>query len=168
VSKFLNTFGNRRLAVAICDRCRRKVAHDALRREPDTRMRVCDGCYDERDPHRYAKGRRDRPRLPWVRPEEPLVVPPPSATIYTLTFEAGSLALTGHDLALTAVVPEPDTALEAGVLVLTGYPVILRYSGALQAAAGSFALTGHPVLLTYIPVETESGAFSSGFSDGFA
>lgn len=71
---FLDTRGLKRVAVAICDRCKKKVPWVDLRPDGDNPgLMVCSAeCSDEYDPYKYAARQPEDISLPYVRPEEPL------------------------------------------------------------------------------------------------
>jgi hypothetical protein len=71
---FLDTRGKSNLAIAICDRCRRKVPHADITADPDTNLMVCADadCVDEPDPWRLPPRRPDRIALAFVRSERSL------------------------------------------------------------------------------------------------
>ena len=68
---WLDTLGNNVLSVAICDRCKRKVAYSDFR--PDGNIpaiRVCgDGCSDEFDPYRLAPRPTEKVSIRFPRPD---------------------------------------------------------------------------------------------------
>lgn len=71
--RYLNTRGNSHLSIAVCDRCRLKVAYDDL--SPDGNspgLRVCSACNDQLDPYRLPARRTEDVTLPNPRPDEPL------------------------------------------------------------------------------------------------
>lgn len=58
---------------AICDRCGFEYKSHQLRHEW-TGLMVCygggtTGCYEERHPQDFVRGRRDKQSVPWSRPE---------------------------------------------------------------------------------------------------
>ena len=71
MSLWLNTRGNTVLSIAICDRCKRKVAYSDIR--PDGNIpgiRVCgDGCSDQFDPYRLPARQSERISLRFPRPD---------------------------------------------------------------------------------------------------
>lgn len=71
MSLFLDTLGNSVLSVAICDRCKRKVAYTDIR--PDGNIpgiRVCgDGCSDQFDPYRLPARQSEKISLRFPRPD---------------------------------------------------------------------------------------------------
>lgn len=74
---YLNTLGRSRLAVAICDRCRKKFPIDALGPDPNVPgLRVCAADRDQYDPHRLAPRRADKIALPFVRKGESVATNP--------------------------------------------------------------------------------------------
>ena len=68
---WLDTLGNTVLSVAICDRCKRKVAYSDIR--PDGNIpaiRVCgDGCSDQFDPYRLPARQSEKISLRFPRPD---------------------------------------------------------------------------------------------------
>jgi hypothetical protein len=71
--KFINTLGNAVVAVAICDRCKFKLAYGEL--SPDRNnpgMRVCAKCNDEKDPYALPPRQTEKIALRYPRPEEDL------------------------------------------------------------------------------------------------
>ncbi len=55
----------------ICDRCGLKMKASETRREW-TGLIVCtDGCWEARHPQEKVRGKRDRQRVPFPRPESP-------------------------------------------------------------------------------------------------
>lgn len=80
MSRFLDTRGRNVVAIALCQRCQRKMAHEDLQVEADTRLRVCAACIDEPDPYSLPARRPDRIALSFVLPEQPLTFSPPDDT----------------------------------------------------------------------------------------
>ena len=67
--KFLPPRRGATLAIAICDRCQRKVYHDDLRPDGNSPgLRVCVACWDVKDPWRLPARRPDRITLRHPRP----------------------------------------------------------------------------------------------------
>lgn len=68
---FLNTLGNSVLSIAICDRCKRKIAYSDIR--PDGNIpaiRVCgDGCSDQFDPYRLPARQSEKISIRFPRPD---------------------------------------------------------------------------------------------------
>lgn len=68
---WLDTLGNNTLSIAICDRCKRKIAYSDIR--PDGNIpaiRVCgDGCSDEFDPYRLAARPTEKVSIRFPRPD---------------------------------------------------------------------------------------------------
>jgi hypothetical protein len=68
---WLDTLGNNTLSIAICDRCKRKIAYSDIR--PDGNIpaiRVCgDGCSDEFDPYRLAPRPTEKVSIRFPRPD---------------------------------------------------------------------------------------------------
>lgn len=70
---FINTIGNRTLAVGICDRCKKKHAYDDLKPDRDNPgMRVCEKCNDAPDPYKQPPRQPETITLRYPRPEEDL------------------------------------------------------------------------------------------------
>jgi hypothetical protein len=82
-----------------------------------------------------------------------------SGAPYTLTAEAGSFALTGQAVALTAA---RKITAEAGSFALAGQAVNLRAARVITAGAGTFALTGQDVALIYTPAGAYTLAAGAG------
>lgn len=72
MARFLNTIGKANLAIAVCARCNFKVANADLRRDPDSRMMVCEGCIDAPDPWQLPARIPDRIALPFVQADAPI------------------------------------------------------------------------------------------------
>lgn len=66
---FLNTAGNRYLAIGYCSRCQRKFPLGELVKDPDTGLRVCVEDRDEPDPWRKAWRGPDSTVLPFIAPD---------------------------------------------------------------------------------------------------
>ena len=74
---FLDTTGNARLAIAICDRCRRKFPIGELMSDPNSPgLKVCAADRDQLDPYRLPPRKADSITLPFVRPDEPIPTNP--------------------------------------------------------------------------------------------
>lgn len=54
---------------AICDRCGFKYKHYDLRKEW-TGLQVCKKCFEPQQPQDFVRGRLDRQRVPWARPDD--------------------------------------------------------------------------------------------------
>lgn len=70
---YLNTAGRTTRSIAVCDRCKMKVAYDDLiadRNAPG--LRVCVGCSDNLDPWRLPARLAENITLRFPRPDEPL------------------------------------------------------------------------------------------------
>ncbi len=69
--RFLDTLGNNVLSIALCDRCKRKIAYSDIR--PDGNIpgiRVCgDGCSDEFDPYRLPARQSEKISIRFPRPD---------------------------------------------------------------------------------------------------
>ncbi len=74
--RYLDTRGNTSVAIAVCDRCKRKRAIVDLKSDEDSPgLQVCrEGyeCCDHRDPYRLAPRRSEDISLRRPRPDEPL------------------------------------------------------------------------------------------------
>lgn len=53
---------------ALCQRCAREVKNYELRKEW-TGLRVCNRCFETRNPQDHVKGRADRQAPTWVSPD---------------------------------------------------------------------------------------------------
>lgn len=74
---FINPLGNPTFGVGICDRCKFKFPLHELHPDRNTPgLKVCDADNDEFDPYRLPSPGSDHINLPFVRPDEPLVIPP--------------------------------------------------------------------------------------------
>lgn len=63
-----------RLSKAICDRCNFKFDYQALRADGNTpALRVCNNCWDMKDPYRLPPIPNDAISLKFPRPDTPLV-----------------------------------------------------------------------------------------------
>lgn len=70
---FLNTTGNPTLAIAICDRCRRKFPAGELQPDPNSPgLMVCTADRDQFDPYRLPARQTENITLRFVRPDEAL------------------------------------------------------------------------------------------------
>lgn len=68
---FINTLGNRTLAVAICDRCGFKFPYDELKPDKDNpSLRVCEKDRDEVDPYKLTPRQPEVITLRYPRPEK--------------------------------------------------------------------------------------------------
>lgn len=58
-------------AIAICDRCKKKVYYDDLMADGNSPgLRVCVDCRDVKDPYRYAARKTENISLRYPRPDE--------------------------------------------------------------------------------------------------
>lgn len=73
--RYLNTTGRDSLAIAVCGRCKLKVAYDDLRQDPNTKNWYCEKCVDLYDPYRLPPRRTEKISLHHPRPDEPLEMP---------------------------------------------------------------------------------------------
>lgn len=63
-------------AIAICDRCRFKMEYHKLRPDGNTPgLRVCEKCWDEKDPYRLPARKTENFNLKYPRPEVNPVTP---------------------------------------------------------------------------------------------
>ncbi len=70
---FLDTRGNASLAVAICDRCKRKFPIGQLMSDPNSPgRRVCAADRDQFDPYRLSARQAEDITVRFPRPDEPL------------------------------------------------------------------------------------------------
>lgn len=77
MSYYLDTRGKSMIAIAICDRCRRKFSITELMSDPNSPgLRVCRADLDQLDPYRLPARQPDQITLPFVRPDAPLVSNP--------------------------------------------------------------------------------------------
>ena len=63
-------------AIAVCDRCKRKVPYSELRPDGNSPgLRVCSdpGCWDNKDPYRYPARKTENISLRYPRPDEELL-----------------------------------------------------------------------------------------------
>jgi hypothetical protein len=83
--RFLDTRNEPNLGVYICQRCQTKRRYSQLREDGNiNKFYVClpeisPGCWDQYDPLRLPAPPPDDLRLPFVRPDVPLTVPPADA-----------------------------------------------------------------------------------------
>lgn len=73
--RYINTVGRSSLAIAICGRCKLKVAYDDLEQDSDTNDWYCKDCIDLPDPYRLPPRRTENISLRHPRPDEPLEMP---------------------------------------------------------------------------------------------
>lgn len=74
--KFLDTRGETTLAIAVCDRCNRKVFYSELRSDPNfPGMRVCRDDVDDLDPWRLAARETEVVTLRHPRPDVSVALP---------------------------------------------------------------------------------------------
>ena len=69
--RFLDTFGNTTLSIAICDRCKMKRAYSDIRSDGNIpAIRVCgNGCSDDFDPYRLPARQPEKISLRFPRPD---------------------------------------------------------------------------------------------------
>lgn len=74
MSRYLDTTGQPSVAIAVCDRCKMKVALSSLTADRNSPgLRVCfPECNDEKDPYRLPAPKPDKISLRYPRPDEPL------------------------------------------------------------------------------------------------
>ena len=70
---YLDTTGRATRSIAICDRCRMKVAYDDLQADRNfPGLRVCAPCTDQLDPWRLPARMSEQITLRFPRPDEPV------------------------------------------------------------------------------------------------
>jgi len=69
--RFINTFGNNILSVAICDRCKFKRPYDEIVQDQNIpALRVCiHGCVDSLDPYRLPARQPEKITIRFPRPD---------------------------------------------------------------------------------------------------
>ncbi len=73
MSIYLDTRGRSSIAIAICDRCKRKFSITELMSDPNSPgLRVCREDVDDLDPYRLPSRQPDNITLQFVRPDAPL------------------------------------------------------------------------------------------------
>jgi hypothetical protein len=73
MSIYLDTRGKSSIAIAICDRCKRKFSITELMSDPNSPgLRVCREDVDNLDPYRLPQRQPDQITLAFVRPDAPL------------------------------------------------------------------------------------------------
>ena len=73
---YLDTSDQASRSVAVCDRCRLKVAYNALVADKNAPgLRVCDQCCDALDPWRLPMRASENITLRFPRPDEPIELP---------------------------------------------------------------------------------------------
>lgn len=71
--RYLNTRGNRTLAIGICGRCSIKMPLDQLLPDPNSPgLLVCEKDRDQYDPYRLPARQPDNIVLPFTRPDTPI------------------------------------------------------------------------------------------------
>lgn len=74
--RFLDPRGQPTYGIGICARCSRKMFLAELMPDPNAPgLMVCEKDRDELDPYRLPPREPDNLVLPFVRPDEPLVIP---------------------------------------------------------------------------------------------
>jgi len=99
MSLYINTAGRSSRSVAVCDRCRMKLAYDDL--APDKNipgLRVCAPCSDQFDPWRLPARMSEQITLRFPRPDAPLTG---IATSETTTTAVAGEAIAGEAVAGT-------------------------------------------------------------------
>lgn len=77
--KFLNTMGNAKLSIAVCDRCNTKVPYAELTADRDKPgLRVCVKCNDEKDPWKLPPIQTEDISLRHPRPDADISTYDPS------------------------------------------------------------------------------------------
>lgn len=70
--KYIQT-GPQNLAIAVCDRCHMKMPYTALRPDGNSPgLRVCQECWDKKDPYRLPARQTENISLRYPRPDEEL------------------------------------------------------------------------------------------------
>ena len=76
MSIYIRTRGGNSLAIAICDRCKFKFRYDDLRADGNSPgLRVCQKCYDVKDPWRLPARQTETVNLRQPRPDESVAIP---------------------------------------------------------------------------------------------
>lgn len=71
--KFIDTLGRNKIAIAICDRCKRKFPYDELSSDPNfPGLRVCQEDKDNLDPYRLPARETEDITLEFPRPDAPI------------------------------------------------------------------------------------------------
>lgn len=99
MTRYLDTRGMSSLAIAICDRCKRK--HPLVSLNPDRNspgLRVCDLCNDEYDPWRLPARQPDQITISFPRPDTPLITTSPPDVNTSGLFILNQSTLDGLDV----------------------------------------------------------------------
>lgn len=73
MSLYLDTQGQSVIAIAICDRCKRKFSWTQLYSDPNSPgLRVCLEDLDQLDPYRLPARQTETITMQWARPDAPL------------------------------------------------------------------------------------------------
>ncbi len=91
--RYLDTSSHSNIAIAICQRCSRKVPYDSLRKDPNNGLRVCSECVDLYDPWRLPSRKTENIALRYPRPDEQLAI----SDIYDVVLEDGTYWVTDED-----------------------------------------------------------------------
>jgi hypothetical protein len=80
--KWLDTRGNTKISIAICDRCKMKRAYTELESDPNfPGLRVCCyGCKDQYDPYRLPARQTERINIRFARPDVDIATHPDALT----------------------------------------------------------------------------------------
>ena len=80
------TLSSGSIAKAVCDRCRTRYTYTELRADGNSPgLKVCSGCWDSKDPYRFAPAQPDAVTLQTPRPDTPI----PTTNNYLTQNEAG-------------------------------------------------------------------------------
>ncbi len=75
MSRYIDPTGQPTYGIGLCARCSRKFKLADLQPDPNSpTLMVCRDDLDEYDPYRLAPRAADQITLPFVRPDEPLIV----------------------------------------------------------------------------------------------
>lgn len=77
----------------ICDRCGAKKRASETAKEWNNLMVCTDGCFEERHPQDFVRGRVDRQRVPDPRPEPTMTLIGPLTTVTTAAANPGATSL---------------------------------------------------------------------------
>jgi len=76
VAKYLDTSGQKNLAIFICPRCRMKRMYVDMVEDPNTKLKVCRfGCADQLDPYRLPPRQTENISIQYPRPDEDISNP---------------------------------------------------------------------------------------------
>ena len=75
MSMFLPVSNKGTMAIAVCDRCNRKMSLDDLKADGNSPgLRVCSGCWDVKDPWRLPPRKTENITLRHPRPDTDIAV----------------------------------------------------------------------------------------------